>query len=223
LILNGTKSDSIAADRAEWVLAAVQAGDEPLLFAVPADAVRFAAERHRLGLRAACYGTVQLDGCAVSADQIMARGAPAARAIAAALERDVLLWSARAVGTARAAFEYAVRYATERQTFGKPIAEHQGVAFMLADMGIAVDAARYLVWHAAWAIDSNLSDLAEHVHGAAAFATEATVRVTTDAVQVLGGHGYIQDHPVEMWMRDARTIANLAAQSVSLLRRLATP
>jgi acyl-CoA dehydrogenase len=122
-----------------------------------------------------------------------------------------LLWAklmtgAIAVGCARASFEHAARYATEREAFGKPIGAFQAISFKVADMAIAVDAARLAVWHAAWAIDH---DRATHELIAAANcqALETAIRCGDDGVQVLGGHGYIKDHPVEMWFRDAVTLS----------------
>jgi acyl-CoA dehydrogenase len=126
------------------------------------------------------------------------------------LERAIL-WSklltgAIAVGCARASFEHAAQYATEREAFGKPIGAFQAISFKVADMAIAVDAARLAVWHAAWALDN---DRATHevVASANGQAIEAAIRSGDDSVQVLGGHGYIKDHPVEMWFRDAVTLS----------------
>ncbi len=112
--------------------------------------------------------------------------------------------AAMAVGVARAAAEYATEYATQREQFGKPIGQNQGVAFMLADMAASVDAARLLTWRAAW--------MARHGHKFARaegsmsklFAGETAVKVTEQAIQILGGNGYTRDYPVERWHRDAK-------------------
>jgi len=106
----------------------------------------------------------------------------------------------------RASFEYALNYSKERVAFGKPIAQHQVIAFMLADMATEIDAARLLTWKAAWLLDKGQPAQTE-ASMALVQATEMATRVTIDAVQILAGHGYIQDHPVEKWMRDARTMA----------------
>jgi alkylation response protein AidB-like acyl-CoA dehydrogenase len=111
---------------------------------------------------------------------------------------------AMAVGVARAAFEYARDYSRERVQFGRPIGQNQAIAFMLADMGASVDAARLLVWRAAWmarqgiALDSAEGSMSKLVAG------ETAVRVTEQAMQVLGGNGYTRDFPVERWHRDAK-------------------
>jgi alkylation response protein AidB-like acyl-CoA dehydrogenase len=111
---------------------------------------------------------------------------------------------AMAVGVARAAFEYARDYSRERVQFGHPIGRNQAIAFMLADMGASVDAARLLVWRAAWmarqglALDNAEGSMSKLVAG------ETAVRVTEQAIQVLGGNGYTRDYPVERWHRDAK-------------------
>jgi alkylation response protein AidB-like acyl-CoA dehydrogenase len=108
-----------------------------------------------------------------------------------------------AVGLARAAYEYALHYAQERIQFGKPIVQHQAIAFMLADMATDIDAARLLAWRAAWLADQG-RPCTKEASMAKAFAADVAMRVTTDAVQVLGGYGYMRDYPVEKWMRDAK-------------------
>ena len=108
-----------------------------------------------------------------------------------------------AVGQARAAHEYALGYAKEREAFGEPIAHRQSIAFMLANMRIEIESARLLCWEAAYLFDKR-----EDAVGAAALARQYAERmvleVTDGAVQVLGGHGYVRDHPVEMWLRNGR-------------------
>lgn len=108
-----------------------------------------------------------------------------------------------AVGLARAALEYALDYAQERVQFGKPIIHHQAIAFMLADRAIQVDAARLLAWRSAYLADKRIPCTKE-ASMAKAFAADVAMQVTTDAVQILGGYGYMRDYPVEKWMRDAK-------------------
>ena len=112
--------------------------------------------------------------------------------------------AAMAVGVARAALEYAADYATTRTQFGRPIGQNQGVAFMLADMQAAVDAARLLTWRAAWMARTGRPF--EHAEGSISklFAGETAVKVTEQAIQILGGNGYTRDYPVERWHRDAK-------------------
>jgi acyl-CoA dehydrogenase len=111
--------------------------------------------------------------------------------------------AAGAVGVARAAFEYACDYSKTRVTFGQPIAMHQGISFMIADMATEIDAARLLVWRSGWLLDQGRRSTLESSH-AKRFAADVAMRVTTDAVQVLGGYGYMREYPVEKLMRDAK-------------------
>jgi alkylation response protein AidB-like acyl-CoA dehydrogenase len=113
------------------------------------------------------------------------------------------LIAAAAVGVARAAFEYARDYAEQRTQFGKPITSFQGVSFLLADMAAQIDAARLLTWRAAWLADQGLPCAAESSM-AKLIAGDVAMQVTTDAVQILGGYGYMREYPVEKWMRDAK-------------------
>ena len=111
---------------------------------------------------------------------------------------------AQALGIAEGALAYAVGYAKERHQFGQPIASFQGLQFMLADMATQVEAARHLVFLSATKVDEKASDLTKVAAMAKLFASDTAMRVTTDAVQILGGYGYIQDYPVERMMRDAK-------------------
>lgn len=111
--------------------------------------------------------------------------------------------AASAVGLARAALEHALRYAQERETFGKPIARHQAVNHMLADMATGVAAGRWLAWHSAWMIDRGMPNSVEASY-AKAFAADMAMQVATDAVQIFGGYGYSKEFPVEKLMRDAK-------------------
>jgi len=210
IVLSGA-CDLVQAERADWLLMAARLDGALALVGIkhgtPGSA--FTPDQHRLGLRTASFGRLVLDECRLPASALLATGTAAERALRHGFQRELVTYGAWAVGTGRAAFEYAARYATERQAFGRPIAEHQAVAFMVAEMGIGIEAARGLTWHAAWALDAGEAAAGDLTTAAALAAGEASVRVTSDAVQVLGGHGYIQDHPVEKWMRDARTLANL--------------
>jgi acyl-CoA dehydrogenase len=111
--------------------------------------------------------------------------------------------AAGAVGVAKAAFDYAKAYAMERVTFDVPIAMHQGVSFLIADMATEIEAARLLVWQASWLIDQGHRATLQSSY-AKRFAADTAMKVTTDAVQVFGGYGYIKEYPVEKLMRDAK-------------------
>jgi alkylation response protein AidB-like acyl-CoA dehydrogenase len=115
--------------------------------------------------------------------------------------------AATAVGVANAAFEYSKDYAKEREAFGVKIAQKQAIAFMLAEMRTEIEASRLLTWEAAWKLDQGKEDAFVEAYLAATGAADMAMMVTDRAVQILGGHGYIREHPVEMWMRNGRGFA----------------
>ena len=131
----------------------------------------------------------------------------ARQALRAALVRFAAIDAARATGCAQASFEHALKYAEERQAFGKPIGHFQSIAFLLSDLAIEVEGLRALAWRACRAVDLQQPDAELCCAQAAAQARESLQFVTSSAVQILGGAGFVQDHPVEKWMRDARTLA----------------
>jgi len=148
---------------------------------------------------------------AAGASRFVLVGAPiASRVEDPRLRAHLRTWvAALLVGAARGAHRYAMRYAMERTAFGRPIAHHQALAFLIADLAIAVDVARLAVWRAAAALDRG--EPAEwEAASALVEAAEQALFVGPNAVQILGGHGFMKDHPVEKWMRDIRTLAGLA-------------
>jgi alkylation response protein AidB-like acyl-CoA dehydrogenase len=112
--------------------------------------------------------------------------------------------AAAAIGIARAAYEYALEYAKERIQFGKPIIKHQAVAFKLADMATKIDAARLLTWRAGWLRHKGIGFQRGEGSMAKLFAGDVAMETTIDAIQILGGYGYIKEYPVEKWSRDAK-------------------
>ncbi len=125
---------------------------------------------------------------------------------ASLMNRSRVALGALAVGVARAAYDYAREYAKERKAFGVAIAQKQAIAFMLAEMAIEIDATRLLLWEAAWRIDRG-EEATREAYLAKNYAAAMALKVCDDAVQVLGGHGYIRDHLVELWLRNARGFA----------------
>jgi acyl-CoA dehydrogenase len=122
--------------------------------------------------------------------------------------------AALAIGVAQAAFEYARDYAREREAFGVKIAQKQAIAFMLAEMVTEIEAMRLLTWEAAWKLDTGKEDAPTAAYFAATGAADMAMLVTDRAVQILGGHGYIRDHPVEMWMRNGRGFATFTGLAI---------
>ena len=136
----------------------------------------------------------------------MARGTSTPEA-AARLLAQLHLWTAAIlVGIAQASRDYTARYLQERIAFGKQLAHHQGVAFMFAEAATAVEGAEVLLHKAAWDFEAGRSEPATHAY---LEASEVALDVTNRGVQLLGGHGYMKDHPVEKWMRDARALSLL--------------
>jgi len=204
-VLTGEKVYITNGGIADVTVVFAKTGGELTAFLVERDDPGVAAGRveRKLGLRASQTGSVLLDSARVPADRRLGdegQGFEVALDFFQASRPQV---AAGAVGVARAAFEYATAYAREREAFGRPILSRQGVGFKLADMAMLVEAARLLVWRAASAVDAG-DDAGLLGSYAKAFAADAAMRITTDAVQVLGGAGIMRDHPVEKWMRDAK-------------------
>lgn len=170
-------------------------------------------ERYRtLGLETMHAAPIALDGVFVPDEDRLAGGGDRAR-LCRFFARAALRVAARQVGLARAAYEYALGYTQDRTAFGKPVAHFQSIAFALADMLMDVESARWMVWRAATELAAGREGTPEGarlVAEAAAHTNEAGFRVADGAVQLLGGAGYIQDYPVEKWLRDTKTLALLA-------------
>lgn len=172
----------------------------------------------KLGLRAAYTGEFRLENCRIPAENLLGgqdkldhklaaardRDASTGSTTLKALERSRPVVAAQAIGVARAAYEYALQYAQERRAFGRPIIEHPPVAELLADMAVEIDAARLLAWRAAWMGANDQEYQSAEGSMSKLKASEVATRVCEKAVQILGGHGYISDHPVEKWYRDAK-------------------
>ena len=174
-------------------------------FLVPMDAegISFGAHAEKMGVISATTDDVIFDDVFVPEEDRLGEEGRGLRVALGTLDTGRIGIAAQAVGIAEAAFRYATRYAAQRTTFGKPIAEHQAIAFKLADMQTKIRAARLLVYEAAWMKDRG----ERHTEAGARaklYASQVANEVTYDAVQVLGGRGYMKDHPVERHYRDAR-------------------
>ena len=176
-------------------------------FLVPGDAkgLSFGRKEKKMGMRASPTVEVTLDGVFVpDGDRIGPEGIGFTVAMVA-LDSGRITIAASAVGLAQAALDYSAKYATERKQFDQAIIDFQGVGFMLADMAMGIEASRLLVQKAAWLKDHGQS-FSTVAAMAKCTATDTAMRVTTDAVQLLGGYGYCSDHPVERYMRDAKVM-----------------
>jgi alkylation response protein AidB-like acyl-CoA dehydrogenase len=177
-------------------------------FMVEADDPGFSVGRiePKMGIKGSTTGELLLDSCRLAGDRLIGEEGAGFRLAMRVLDRSRPGIAAQALGIGQAALDYAVRYATERRAFGKPIAEQQGIQFMLADMATALEAARGLVHRVGAMLDagSDGPELTKLSAMCKLAASDAAMRVSTDAVQILGGYGYIQEFPVERMMRDAK-------------------
>jgi hypothetical protein len=162
-----------------------------------------APPEQKMGLTGSHTAAIRLDDVSIPADRLIGEPGRGLGIALAALDSGRLGVSAVAVGLAQAALDVAVGYAVEREAFGRPIAEHQGVQFLLADMAAAVESARAMYLVAARRRDAG-KPYSRQASIAKLLATDAAMKVTTDAVQVLGGAGYTRDHPAERYMREAK-------------------
>ena len=162
-----------------------------------------AAPERKMGLKSSTTASMNFDDVAIPAERLIGQPGQGLPIALSALDAGRLGIAAVAVGIAQSAVDYAVAYARERETFGSPIIEHQGVGFMLADMAAKTEAARATYLVAARRKDSGQS-YARQASIAKLIATDTAMAVTTNAVQVLGGAGYTSDHPVERFMREAK-------------------
>ncbi|MFC7529651.1 acyl-CoA dehydrogenase family protein [Actinoplanes sp. GCM10030250] len=158
-----------------------------------------------MGLRSSAPAQIVLEDARIPRDRLVGADGEGFAIAMKALDAGRLGIAACAVGLAQAAVDYATAYAREREQFGRPIGRFQGIGFMLADMATQVSAARALLLSAARLKDAGRPFSIEAAK-AKLFATDAAMRVTTDAVQVLGGYGYVSDHPVERWFREAKVL-----------------
>src|SRR5579862_3677199 len=209
-VLNGSKTFITNAGYAAWTV--VFAKTDPKggakgmsAFVVPMDTPGVTIETHldKMGQRATDTSAFALQDVRVPAENLIGEEGDGFKIAMATLDMTRPGTAIGAVGVAQAAYEHAVAYAKERVTFDVPIAMHQGVNFMIADMATEIEAARLLTWQAAWLLDQG-ERATLHSSFAKRFAADTAMKVTTDAVQVFGGYGYIKEYPVEKLMRDAK-------------------
>jgi alkylation response protein AidB-like acyl-CoA dehydrogenase len=166
--------------------------------------VSFGAPEKKLGIKGSPTREVYLDNVRIPADRMIGEEGTGFATAMKTLDHTRITIAAQALGIAQGALDYAKGYVKERKQFGKPIADFQGVQFMLADMAMKIEAARQLTYAAAAKSERGDSDLTFQGAAAKCFASDVAMEVTTDAVQLLGGYGYTRDYPVERMMRDAK-------------------
>ncbi|MFD4375654.1 acyl-CoA dehydrogenase family protein [Streptomyces sp. NPDC058486] len=210
-VVSGVKSWVSHAGAADYYNVFCRTGGDGVrglsLLLAPADTPGIHPQAHerKMGVRSSPTAQVVFDAAEISQDRRIGRPGKGFLIAMGLFDRGRLGIAACAVGLAQAALDYAVTYAKSRLQFGKPIISFQGIGFMLADMATQVAAARSLLLDAARRFDAGQPSSAAAAQ-AKLFATDTAMRVTTDAVQVLGGYGYVADHPTERWMREAKLL-----------------
>ena len=209
-ILSGTKNFITNAPKADVVLvfattdaAKKHHGISAFLVPIHTPGVVVGPPDDKMGIRGAHSSQVFFDGCRLPSSAMLGKPGDGFKIAMNTLDGGRIGIAAQAVGIAQAAFEAATKYAMERKTFGKPIAEHQAIQFKLADMSTDIAAARMLLWRAAVAKDDG-GKFSKEAAMAKVFAAEVANRVAKEAVQVFGGYGYLADFPVERHFRDAK-------------------
>lgn len=210
-VLEGEKSMVALADRARrFLVAAAVPKLGPRFFIVDRDAAGLeVVEEPAMGLRAAALGRLRLDGVRVPSEALLG-GEPALKdsgkaAYHDAMDRARVAWGAMAVGTSQAVLDYVIPYCNDRVAFGEPISHRQGVAFMIADIAIELESMRMLVYRAAGRIDAGLVARRE-AYLARTLCAEKGMEIGTNGVQLLGGAGFVKDHPMEAWYRHLRAV-----------------
>jgi alkylation response protein AidB-like acyl-CoA dehydrogenase len=215
-VLNGTKrwitNAGVSAFYTVMAVTDPQAGPGGIsAFVVEKDDQGFTlgAPEHKLGIKGSPTRELYFDNCRIPADRLVGGEGMGFRTALATLDHTRITIAAQALGIAQGALDYATGYVRERKQFGKAIAEFQGIQFMLADMAMKVEAARQLTYAAAAKSEramagEKVADLTFLSSACKCFASDVAMEVTTDAVQLLGGYGYVHDYPVERMMRDAK-------------------
>lgn len=220
-IVDGTSQPVRLAKNAQYVaIAGVDSEGEHVILWLDKNGWTAVEGDYRLGLLAAGLGRIQFSNVNAGANQIIAQGSEAKELIEKVLNRIYVLQAAKEVGIMEAAVDYTVEYTANRKAFGQEIAKFQGVSFTVADMEFEKQAANHLVWLAATSVEAGKKDATNNALRAIYRAHRAARFVTDNAVQMLGGHGFVQEFPVEKWMRDAQAQVALYGRERDYLIRL---
>ena len=206
-LITGEKVFVPFANQARWMIVYARLGEETQAFIVPGESEGLSiGDRQKLmGIHALPVYKVSFNKVRVPRENRL--GGTAGHPITPLIASMHLATAAMAIGLSRAAYEYSREYAKEREVFGVKVAQKQAIAFMLAEIATEIEAIRLLTWEAAWKLDAGKADAAQSAYLAFSGAADMAMMVTDRAVQILGGHGYIREHPVELWMRNGRGIA----------------
>ncbi len=213
-VINGQKTFVPFADGAEafMVYAALDGTTQGFIVPGNAEGLEVADRQQLLGLNALPLYAVKFDGVRVPKANRL--GGDEGHDMTAIMSSSNVALAAMAIGISQAALDYAIEYAKDREVFGVKVAQKQAIAFFIAEMGTEIEALRLLVWEAAWMIDQGMEEAFKHAYLALSGAIDTAMMVTDRAVQILGGHGYIREHPVEMWMRNGRGFATFSGLAI---------
>lgn len=211
--LNGTKSLVPLADEAEQIIVYANEDGVTQAFIVKrsSEGIEFGSREKLMGLKALPTFQLRFNDCQIPVEQKL--GNDQGIDFSQILNHCRVAQGAAAVGLANAGYNYARAYAKNRVQFGEPIAHRQSIAFMLAEMAIEIDAARLLVWEAAWKID-NSKDITPEATVLKHFVDRMVMKVADGVVQILGGYGYIREFPAELWLRNARGFASFEGLAI---------
>jgi acyl-CoA dehydrogenase len=213
-LISGEKSYVPYAPKAAGMLVYANLDGVTQGFILPsgADGVEVGERQKLLGLNALPVYPIKYDQVKVPKENRL--GGVTGHELQPILDAACLAQAALGIGVSRAAFDYARDYAKERDVFGVKVAQKQAIAFMLAEMATEIEAIRLLTWEAAWMLDHDKEEKSKQAYLAHQGAADMAMMVTDRAVQILGGHGYIREHPVELWMRNGRGIATLVGLAI---------
>jgi alkylation response protein AidB-like acyl-CoA dehydrogenase len=213
-LIDGEKSYVPYAPQAAGMIVYANLDGKSQAFILPpgVEGVEVGERQKLLGLNAMPVYSVKFNQVKVSKANRL--GGLQGHALEPILDATWLALAALGLGVSRAAFNYARDYAKEREVFGVKVAQKQAIAFMLAEMATEIEAIRLLTWEAAWMVDNGKEERSKQAYLAHLGAADMAMMVTDRAVQILGGHGYIREHPVELWMRNGRGIATLTGLAV---------
>jgi alkylation response protein AidB-like acyl-CoA dehydrogenase len=208
-VLNGEKSYVPFASQADHILVYADLDGQTQGFLIKTDTpgLTLGDRQKLLGLNALPLYSLSLES--VRVPEVDRLGGPGGHPFDPILTANWLANASLAIGISNAAFEYSRDYAKDREVFGVKVAQKQAIAFMLAEMATEIEAIRLLTWEAAWMADQKIPESFKQAYLASIGAADLAMMVTDRAVQILGGHGYIREHPVEMWLRDGRSFSNL--------------
>ncbi len=214
VVISGEKTYVPFAKEAQAIIVYANCEGQTQGFIVPGnlEGIQIGERQKLLGIHALPVYSVKFNNVHIPSGNRL--GGPDGHDFKPILISSWLASAAMALGVSKAALEYAINYAKDRDVFGVKVAQKQSVAFMLAEMATEIEAIRVLTWEAAWMMDTGKEDTYKEAYLAFTGAADMAMMVTDRAVQILGGHGYIREHPVEKWMREGRGFAMLTGMAI---------